>query len=89
MSDKSKVPLKKHQIILEKRASSSEKQDVPAEISTGAIQKRKNHFKAVKPNSLKNSSEIEGTSRDILFYYIFCRVAISFFFSLYAYTYHT
>lgn len=27
---------------------------------TGTIQKRKSTFKAIKPNSLKNSSEIDG-----------------------------
>lgn len=62
MSDKSsKFPTKKHPGTLDKKSSSSEKQDV-AEINTGTIQKRKSNFKAIKPNSLKNSSEIEGTS---------------------------
>jgi hypothetical protein len=37
----------------------SEKVDV-VEMNTGAIQKRKSNFKTIKPNSLKNSSEIEG-----------------------------
>lgn len=66
MSDKSsKFPSKKHPGNLDKKSSSSEKQDV-AEINTGTIQKRKSNFKAIKPNSLKNSSEIEGTSQSFL-----------------------
>ncbi|XP_070509626.1 microtubule-associated serine/threonine-protein kinase 3 [Chironomus tepperi] len=67
MSDKSsKFPSKKHPGNLDRKSSSSDKQDV-AEINTGTIQKRKSNFKAIKPNSLKNSSEIEETSNLIKF----------------------
>ena len=42
----------------DKSKVSLKKQDL-SELNTGAIQKRKSLL--VKPNSLKNSSEIEGT----------------------------
>lgn len=69
MSDKPRVPMKKQQLNID-RKSSTERQDTPAESSTGAIQKRKSNFKAVKPNSLKNSSEVVEGTYFFLFFYV-------------------
>lgn len=77
MSD-SKVPSSKQQLQLfldggeNKREKKSvvERQPQPqreaVESITGTIQKRKNTFKAIKPNSLKNSSEIDGNKNEDL-----------------------
>jgi hypothetical protein len=67
MSEKSEPPKKKldENKTEGKKPSVVEKQPTAVQAqqdaSTGAIQKRKNTFKAIKPNSLKNSSsEIDG-----------------------------
>jgi hypothetical protein len=62
MSDKNSKKNSKHRQIEERKQEkkpSLEKHDA-IESNTGTIQKRKSNFKNIKPNSLKNSSEIDG-----------------------------
>lgn len=79
--EKSKVPSihKQQQIVLDesrklnrKPVAEKQPQHEAVESVTGTI--RKNTFKAIKPNSLKNSSEIEG-NKDLQTY-ILCSVNV-------------
>lgn len=67
MSDSNcKVPLKQQSVLDENKKAekkSVQPQHEAVESVTGTIQKRKSTFKAIKPNSLKNSSEIDGNKK--------------------------
>lgn len=76
MSEKSKPPSKQldENKSVEKKPSVVDRQpnaSVQQDASTGAIQKRKSTFKAIKPNSLKNSSsEIDGKTKSLFFSFL-------------------
>lgn len=68
--DCSKVHLKQA-IALDENKKTEKKSIQPqhevVESITGTIQKRKSTFKSIKPNSLKNSSEIDGNKKIIIY----------------------
>jgi hypothetical protein len=81
MSDNNPKKNSKHRQIDERKQEkkpSFDKHDA-IESNTGTIQKRKSNFKNIKPISLKNSSEIDGT-------FFFLALYVSFPFSAVCYS---